>query len=137
MYRSGSFFNAVHRGTLPLASPGTLTWFLQGWHRVTTNWSTNDRYGTTGEVEIATAQKPNLRIICHGIRAQIKKKIVLLLKIEILENNPERSPKIGGLYFSEEQPAVLWGEEETILLGRSDFSSSCGQPIRDGLQFGG
>jgi hypothetical protein len=29
----GSFFNAVHRGTLPLASPGTLhQWFLQGWH---------------------------------------------------------------------------------------------------------
>jgi hypothetical protein len=28
-------------GTLPLASPGTLMWFLQGWHRITTNWCTN------------------------------------------------------------------------------------------------
>ena len=35
-------------------------------------------------------------------------------------------PKDGGLYFSEDQPADLWGEEETILLGRSDFSSTCG-----------
>ena len=51
---------------------------------------------------------------------------VLLLKIEILEKNPERSPKIGGLYFSEEQDPVLTGEEETILLGRSDFSTTCG-----------
>ena len=37
----GSFFDAIHRGTLPLASPGILTWFLQGWHRITTNWSSN------------------------------------------------------------------------------------------------
>ena len=24
-----------------LSEPGILTWFLEGWHRITTNWSTN------------------------------------------------------------------------------------------------
>jgi hypothetical protein len=72
-----------------------------------------------------TAQKPNLRIVCTIWCPKLKIN-VLLLKIEILGKNPERSPNNGGLYFSEEQDPALKGEEETILLGRSDFSSTCG-----------
>jgi hypothetical protein len=35
-----------------------------------------------------------------------------------------------ALYFSEEQDPAWKGEEETILLGRSDFSSTCGLEVQ-------
>ena len=58
---------------------------------------------------------PHKNQICGSSVSVPKLKInVLLLKIEILEKNPERSPKNGGLYFSEEQDPVLTGEEETM-----------------------
>jgi hypothetical protein len=58
---------------------------------------------------------PHKNQICGSSVSGHKLKInVLLLKIEILEKNPERSPKNGGLYFSEEQDPVLTGEEETM-----------------------
>jgi hypothetical protein len=58
---------------------------------------------------------PHKNQICgSSVSVHKLKRFVLLLKIEILEKNPERSPKIGGLYFSEEQDPVLTGEEETM-----------------------
>ena len=69
----------------------------------------------------------NTNHICGStVSVHKSKSFVLFLKIEILENNPERCPEIGGLYFSENQDPDRAGEEETILLGRSDFSSTCG-----------
>ena len=69
---------------------------------------------------------PHKNQICGSSVSVPKLKInVLLLKIEILGKNPEQSPNNGGLYFSEEQDPARKGEEETILLGRSDFSSTC------------
>ena len=45
---------------------------------------------------------PHKNQICGSSVSVHKLKInVLLLKIEILEKNPERSPKIGGIYFLE------------------------------------
>jgi hypothetical protein len=41
---SGFVFYVVHRGTIPLASPGILRWFPEGWHislQLVYNWSTS------------------------------------------------------------------------------------------------
>ena len=51
-----------------------------------------------------------------------------MLKIEILKIMPLTVHRQGGLQLKsqkEQDPELMW-EEETILLGRSDFSSTCG-----------
>jgi hypothetical protein len=41
-----------------------------------------------------------------------------------IQNYSAQCPESGGLYFSENQDADRTGEEQTILLGRSNFSST-------------
>ena len=54
------------------------------------------------------------------------KRFALLLKIEILEKCAARCSVTRGLSFSDNQDPDHWGEEETILIGRGDLSSTCG-----------